>query len=136
MSPPMKQTFNTERKPLQSPWTHESMPFIFICSQCRSILYEDPSPLLQNGSYKSPTYFENVLTRLGDKCHQCGHELALTPSKIEVFALRSEDNISKKKQETEGKMRTLKNDHLRLDGVQIQISHKRDRTKIYCRRKQ
>ena len=135
MSPPMKQSFNTDRKPLQSPWTHESMPFIFICSQCRSILYEDPSPLLQNGSYKSPTYFESVLTRLGDKCPLCGHELALTPSKIEVFALRSEDNVSKKEQGTEGKMRTLKSGHPRLDGGQIRISHKRDGTKIYCMRK-
>jgi hypothetical protein len=62
------------------------MPFIFSCSQCGRILYEDPSPLLQGGYYKSPTYFERVLMKLGPNCPSCRHELHVPPSNIEIFA--------------------------------------------------
>jgi hypothetical protein len=53
--------------------------------------------------------------KLGSKCPLCGHELALTPSEIEIFASRNENNLSKKEQGTDRKMPTLKNGHSRLD---------------------
>jgi DNA-directed RNA polymerase subunit RPC12/RpoP len=62
------------------------MPFVFFCSQCGTVLYEDPSPMLQDGSYKSPTYLESILTKTGINCPTCGHELHVPPSSIEVFA--------------------------------------------------
>jgi DNA-directed RNA polymerase subunit RPC12/RpoP len=77
------------------------MPFIFNCSRCRSILYEDLSPILQNGCYKSPTYLESILMKLGDKCPSCGHRLQIPPSKIEIFAPTKEDDSLKKEPRTQ-----------------------------------
>jgi DNA-directed RNA polymerase subunit RPC12/RpoP len=64
----------------------ELMPFVFFCSRCGSVLYEDPSPMLQDGSYKSPSYFERILNETGINCPACGHELHIPPTSIEVFA--------------------------------------------------
>jgi hypothetical protein len=62
------------------------MPFIFSCSQCGHVLYEDPNPLLQYGFYKSPTYLERVLIKLGITCPSCGHQLHVPPLRIEILA--------------------------------------------------
>jgi hypothetical protein len=84
------------------------MPFIFLCSQCGSVLYKDPSPLLQDGSYKSPTYFETVLMKLGHKCPSCGHELHVPPSRIEIFAPKEKNHVLKTRRETIEKRQTPK----------------------------
>jgi hypothetical protein len=81
-------------------WTlirDELMPFVFFCSQCGSVLYEDPSPVLQDGSYKSPTYFERILNETGINCPSCGHELHIPPSSIEIMVpTKDEDTIKNK----------------------------------------
>jgi DNA-directed RNA polymerase subunit RPC12/RpoP len=69
------------------------MPFIFHCSQCGSILYRDPKPLLSDGSYKSPLYLEGIIKKLSGKCPSCGHKLQIPPSKIEIFAPRNENDV-------------------------------------------
>jgi DNA-directed RNA polymerase subunit RPC12/RpoP len=72
------------------------MPFIFHCSRCGSILYEDPKPLLSDGSYKSPPYLESILRKLSGKCPFCGHKLQTIPSRIEIFAPRNEKTLQRK----------------------------------------
>lgn len=79
----------------------KNMPFIFSCSQCGSIIYEDPSPLLQDGSYKSPTYFENIQRKLGTNCTSCGHKLQFPPLDIKVFVPTTEKRTAKKRSHKE-----------------------------------
>ena len=62
------------------------MPFVFHCSKCGSILYEDPKPVLHDGTYRRETYLENVIAKIGGKCLYCGHKLNVLPVKIEVWA--------------------------------------------------
>jgi DNA-directed RNA polymerase subunit RPC12/RpoP len=65
------------------------MVFVFLCSKCGSVLYEDPRPLLRDDSYKHQTYLERVLEKIGSRCPRCGHRLRIPPLRIEVFASRA-----------------------------------------------
>jgi hypothetical protein len=60
------------------------MPFVFHCNKCGSILYEDPKPVLHDGTYRRETYLEKVIVKIGGKCPHCGRKLNALPIKIEV----------------------------------------------------
>jgi hypothetical protein len=49
-------------------------------------LYEDPKPVLHDGTYRRETYLENVIAKIGGECLYCGHKLNVIPVKIEVSA--------------------------------------------------
>jgi len=97
------------------------MPFIFHCSQCGSILYEDPKPLLSDGSYKSPLYLEGIIKKLSGKCSSCGHKLQIPPSEIEIFAPGNENNV-------------LKRELRMLEQIQISKTMRRSKEKTRAKR--
>ncbi|MGD0496409.1 MAG: hypothetical protein ABSB28_10320 [Candidatus Bathyarchaeia archaeon] len=72
------------------------MPFIFYCSQCGSLLYEDSKPLLQDGTYRRQTYLQSVVLKIGGKCPNCGRKLHIPPSKVEVLAPQLSTAVERK----------------------------------------
>jgi len=64
------------------------MTFIFHCHGCGSILYEDSTPVLKDGTYKKETYVESVISKVGGKCPYCRCELNSIPLEIDVIAPR------------------------------------------------
>lgn len=61
------------------------MPFVFHCGRCGSVLFEDPKPVLKDGTYRRETYLENVVMKIGGSCPYCGRGLQVLPLKIEVL---------------------------------------------------
>jgi hypothetical protein len=61
--------------------------FVFVCGGCGSVLFRDECPLLCGGEFKSLSYLESVLGRLGGRCPFCGRVLVVPPLRVEVSGL-------------------------------------------------
>jgi hypothetical protein len=48
------------------------------------VLFVDPKPVLQDGTYRRETYLENVVMKIGGSCPCCGRKLQVLPLRIDV----------------------------------------------------
>jgi hypothetical protein len=65
------------------------MTFTFYCHGCGSLLYEDPKPVLYDGTYRKETYLQSVISKIGGKCPHCKRRLSHIPLEIKVVASES-----------------------------------------------
>ena len=63
------------------------MPFVFSCSECGQILYEDASP----------KNLGRVIEKLGSSCPSCGHKLHLPPVAVTVKIWNGHNGNGKQK---------------------------------------
>jgi hypothetical protein len=49
------------------------------------VVFEDPKPVLKDGTYRRETYLESVVMKIGGSCPYCGRSLRVLPLKIEVL---------------------------------------------------
>jgi hypothetical protein len=66
-----------------------TMTFVFYCHGCGSLLYEDPKPVLYDGTYRKETYVQSVILKIGGECPRCRRRLCSIPLEINVVASKS-----------------------------------------------